>query len=377
MTCSRPRFSLETFLDCVVLIASFRAFVFGFLGLDGSGSLTVTWDAPPDCGTAPELEDAILELLPASPSTPVTVAGVVTPTRGGFQVVLTIASADPSVERRLQAETCRALLDAAALVAAVATNPEGFFEAPAPLVTTPAPEPCPKPAPPELLPAEPPPEQPSSAAPRPPRRPRWSLAAEGGLSTHLLTPLTWAIGGRLQWIHGAWRIDLGVHHDFGQRVIVEQRLETRIHLTRGSLSGCWAHRAGRWEVPLCVGTSLGSIVAQPISGLLHPDRAPLFWGAADVSIGTTVLFETGLALYVRADVLAPFVRPGLAIAAGGDRLETYRAPAVGGTLAFGVAFRTMDRRGYEGAARGRARARVMAVGARSSSREGFRPPKDP
>lgn len=312
-------------------------FALGVIATPEPPPLTITWDAPNHCASATEIEAKLLELLATLPSEPVTLAGVVTSTPGGFQVDLVVTAGDDTLERHLQAETCQALVEATVLVAAVATGSQPVLE---PEPPTPAPQevspPCPDPPP---LGVEPDDRRPAPNAPVPGHVSRWSLGAEAGLSTHALTPLTWAVGGRLQWIHERWQLALGVRHDFGQLVIVEGRTIERIQLTRGQLAGCWAHTVGRWEIPLCAGVSLGSLVAQPITGIRDPARTFLFWGAAEVSVGATLVLDAGLALYARAELLAPFVRPTLVLGLREEAFEIYRAPVAGGALALGAAFR--------------------------------------
>lgn len=293
----------------------------------------VEWEGPRECD-APEAVEAKLRELVPDMTAPMVVSGVVRPEEAGLSVTLVVTVDDDTIERVLAAETCAELLDAAVLVAAIAAGADPLQEPEAP-----APEPavaeCPEP--PTIPPLAAAPPQ-AEESPRPPAS-RWSLGAEGGLSTHVLTPLTFAIGGRLERLFGAWRVAVGAHHHFGRNVIVDEWVETRIHLTRGSVAGCRALRTGRWEFPLCIGVSAGSLVKQPLVGIRGPERGHLFWGAAEVSGGATVLATPEVAFYARAELLVPFVRPRLQLGQGEERYTTYRVPPAGASFALGMAFR--------------------------------------
>lgn len=310
------------------------------------GSIEIDWAGPADCANADGLHDRVIELLGADTSVRLEASATVEPLRTGFRLSLVIDQGAGHVVREVEAQTCAELLQAAALIIAVAANPEPVEDEPPPPGTTTDPPPSPRPE--EPLPSaeptvEPPPHDRDAPASTPPRgRPRrsWvSLAPELGLGTYVTTPLTIGVGGRIGWRRGSWGIELSATHWLGRVLSIDRSAEIGLSLTHGSLRGCAVPTARRVELPLCGGASMGVFNARPRQGLEDPRPSAIPWGAITAAAGAVVPLTRRWAVAVHAEALFPVVRPAVAVDTRGAPLALYRVPPLAGRLVLGVEFR--------------------------------------
>jgi hypothetical protein len=134
----------------------------------------LTWQAPPSCPVATEVAAAVARLLSegaTSSKRALLVHGSVTSTSRGAGLLLEMRAGEQRSRRELSANTCAELGDAAALVIALAINPELASEPQAPDAAPGVPE-CPAQSPPVC------PEPPVCEAPLPPRCPLRSPVSE-------------------------------------------------------------------------------------------------------------------------------------------------------------------------------------------------------
>jgi hypothetical protein len=158
-------------------------FVFLAISLAGAGlssaqprpRLRLEWTAPAGCASAAEIEAAVARLLGTAPaptdSTTLDVVATARPGLGGlWQGEVELRSGAKVGRRNIQAESCQAVADATALIAALTIDPDAVTaqQAPpsaetssvppaSPTAATSAPAPAPAPAPPRLLKATTPP----------------------------------------------------------------------------------------------------------------------------------------------------------------------------------------------------------------------------
>jgi hypothetical protein len=119
------------------------------LAAENARSFDLTWDAPPDCPTAQEVERDISRLIGES-SHERTVRASATVSGGdeGWKVRVRMETGGEVSERSLSAPTCRALEKAVALVIAITIEPRAASGEPLPPPPPPVEPPPPKPPPP-------------------------------------------------------------------------------------------------------------------------------------------------------------------------------------------------------------------------------------
>ncbi|HYJ10717.1 MAG TPA: hypothetical protein VEX18_16960, partial [Polyangiaceae bacterium] len=159
-----------------------------------ASALELAWTAPTSCPSQVEVQQRIDSLLgPSSARTTARATALITATRAGYQLKLTL-SGGVEGSRRLSGKDCNALAESAAFLIAVAIDPS----LPG---TQPVPDPPPPPAPPaeEQPPAAPAPTPtPPLPAPLPaPTRSAWFHAAGFGGLWRALDPVQVQLGGAL------------------------------------------------------------------------------------------------------------------------------------------------------------------------------------
>jgi hypothetical protein len=118
---------------------------------ENARSFELTWDAPPECPTAQEVERDITRLIgESSHERTVRASATVTGSDDGWKVRVRMESSGEVSERSLSAPTCRALEKAVALVIAITIEPRAASGEPPPPPPPPPPvePPPPKPPPP-------------------------------------------------------------------------------------------------------------------------------------------------------------------------------------------------------------------------------------
>lgn len=317
-----------------------------------SSPIELDWNGPVGCASATQLRDTVAELLGAGASGPLEATATVEALESGYRLSLVIGRGTNRVVREVEAPTCDELLQAAALIIAVAANPEPVPDEVPPAAPQPPPaapqgsaawvEPT-LPRPPAGPPASPVPRDEGEPAKTPPparaQRSTFSIAPELGLGTFVTSPLTLGVGGRVGWRMGSWGIDLGTTHWLGRTLSIDDRAEIGLALTHGSLRGCGVPRVGRVELPLCGGGAMGIFSARPRRGLEDPRPSTMPWGAFTASAGAAVPLTDRWALALHAEGLVPFLRPAVAVAVRGTTLALYRVPPVAGRVTLGVELR--------------------------------------
>lgn len=303
--------------------------------------LEVRWEAPEGCSAAASIQTRMRAEIEPPTDAAAMVEGTVLPIGGGFRLSLVVDTGTTRVARTLEAATCEELEEAARLIVAVAL--EGG--------NSPEDEPPPPPPPPQATPPVAPPPQVAGDGGVPERAPaavvtrkqsprsRWGLAATTGVGFELVTPLTFGVGGEIQWIGGRWRLQAAGTQWFAGSVRVEDEGEIRTSLTHGTVRGCRADRIRRVEVPICVGVALGGLLTDPEPTTLDLSRTLHFWGGATLSMGANFVFKPSVAVFARTTLVVPFVRPELSVQDGSTSVLLYRTPGAGGMLELGVEFR--------------------------------------
>ena len=323
--------------------------------------LVLEWEAPASCQRDAEVRARVAELV-RTPALSVDAHARVQRTNDGFQLTLTLAPTSTAPTRRtLEAASCDALVESAALILAVAlggralgrrTPVEERLDEPAPSEQAPG-----ELAPGELAPGE---QAPGELAPGAPHAtPRSGddadpVARTSSVSTGLPSPTSadqgdpatrWAPrgalalstgidGGSLPRFTAGARLGVGVRtgwlgvslDGFGwlprRRGVADDGAGGRIHLLGGGLDVC-AHDARTWlELRGCVRVELGRRRGVGY-GIDVPRAASSPWLAPGASLGTGVRLRPWLVLWIAGELAVPLARAPFVL----DDLGTVHRPA--------------------------------------------------
>lgn len=310
------------------------------------------WDAPPGCPGADDVRRAIDRSLgPGVVSDGKTDARIrIISIESGYRMDLILAG--PSAgERTLEASDCRDLADAAALIVAIAVDPNVLTRSPAPRVqptsnavpapaeTSPGPAPEDAPTGSEVEPDGAPPssaDPTGSAAPQAERRrAQLSLRLAAGAGFALVPGVTGALELGVGLAGRAWRVDLGLNYWIPKRADAGSDADAggRFQIAAASLRGCGVPQAGPVRFPLCAGLDVGTMIGRGTGQDVAARTAAQPWVA--VRAGPAVRWRVipRLTLWLGGDVLVPLVRPRFHTDATPD---LFVVPPVGGSVVAGV-----------------------------------------
>lgn len=314
------------------------------------GSVSIHLEAVEGCPTRQEVSASIDGLLgsePADDPSRWSVDMVVTPEgEGALRLEIHIHDeGGEGGERSLSGTDCRTLLEAGAVVVALAIGElEGREAADAPPATEPAEVGAPEPAgepprrTPEAPPAEPVEEASSPVAPRAsspvPQGAPWHLSAWasfavglGALPGAVLGP---AAGLGLR--RGALRLDLGVAWIPRARAELEGGGGGELTAVDVLLRGCWLPLRGAAELGLCGALDAGWVGAEGF-GVDEPGSGEAPWVAPGIAALLAWTFAGPVALRVDALLAVPLHRPGYELE---NRGEVHRAAPVVGRFTVGL-----------------------------------------
>ncbi|MFZ6177472.1 hypothetical protein [Nannocystis pusilla] len=336
----------------------------------------IVWQAPAGCPDRRALARAIADRLGREPA-PDEVALVGRVERDAaahYHLDLRLTVGGHAQTRRLSARRCAALVDAAALLTALALDPTAAERStdriepelePAPTEPDPPPEPSPgpEPAPPVALapeavvddpvaPVQSPAPAPEPAvltadeplAPAPPPRKRGPgalLRLSAGFEVGTVPAPTAA----LELVAGVlWRRARLEFHGVHLVPQTEARLpnEVRVYLLGGGARGCARLARGRFEFPLCGGAELGGLRGQ---GRGPGARAATgLWAAVLVSAGATWRFHRLLGLSLAAQGLVRLAAPSFDLADTPEPVNLFTSAPASLRLLLGLELRLGDPR---------------------------------
>ncbi len=281
--------------------------------------LALQWSAPPQCPTAAQVSDAVARLLgrplAEGPSPCVARARVQPLRRRGWRLRLSIATRGAPRHRTLEGASCVAVTDAAALVLALAIDPEAVASRPAAPAPPEAPQPPPAPAPPPQPPPPLPPPvavaRPEPAPPRPSRPLRWHLRAAvfgdvGSLPAATVGP-SLAVGLS----YGALRVEAYAVYAAPQRAALD-RGGGDFDLVGAGLSGCGLARVGRFDLGGCGGLEAGSLRGAAY-GVARPGSGSAPWLAVTFGAAARARLSSRWGVLAQVGGAAPLRRPEFVI----------------------------------------------------------------
>ena len=299
----------------------------------GPTSSAVEWNAPaacPDAGAVTETVERYVRRPLLAEGEPIEASGVVTgPPEGPFTLALRLGAPDGTTEERtLSDRDCAVLADAAALMIAVALDPEVVLPTPespatdeAPPPQKPEPRPESKPAP---QPRKQPPPTPKPAAARPDclpgptllKRPaaernrlRPTCGAVGAMFGLLIGPLPSlapGVGGYLAALWPRLRLELGASHWFEQsaRGDADEAIGADLRLTVADLGACYRLGFRRAGFGFCGRGTIGVMRGIGV-GIVNPREDRLFWSTLGLGVRAGWSPVRRLGMFARATVWAP------------------------------------------------------------------------
>ncbi len=300
--------------------------------------IELTWTAPaaPVCPDAAAIvADSIRALGPSPPNEPLWARATVVTDADGFALELIIDGAHGRVgTRQLRGKTCPVLARVAALVIAVAIDPDATMpteDEPAdePTPTVPEPEASTRPTPTPLTPPTARPVKrtvtvaPRRREPMPPQSRPWiGVLADAGVGAIALPALAGVVGAAISMGGRRWRAELGAvgWTASEQESSSNPAVGGRFGLLAGRVRGCYVAHVAPLELPMCAGGEFGAVLARG-TGKLTPRRRPSALVVA-ATLGPQLWWRPArlrgrLGLFVRADLLLVAVQPRFGTARSG------------------------------------------------------------
>lgn len=350
---------------CFVAICALGAAIAGYaLGQPTQPAPGVALDyrAPEECPGAEAVAQDITRLLgdAASKGEGLSAKGVVTRTTDGYRLQLELVRGDNRSHRELESKSCTTLAETAALLTALAVDPDAVSRAqaaasasvsaptasapPSPSIPPPAvsapliPEPT-VPAPVTALPIQPP--APPTALK--PSGPALGFTAGAG-PVFGVADLPDPHAGFSGWVGlriEEWTLEGGVHLGIGSTGVVASRPDSGADFTLivGLLRTCralvpwfarpWPRPQLRLDLDACVGIELGSLSGQGF-GIANPERGEAVWVAPRLDLRTGLGIVGPLSLALDVGVVFPVDRRRFIIEAGDGTLVVHEpGPAAG------------------------------------------------
>ena len=348
---------------------------------DVSRAVLLEWNAPPECPAQSYVMAELARQLSGTTLTPEKRINARADVRRGegqrWHLRLVTESGEQRGDRSLEAESCRAVADATALIVAMAVDPSRALggDAGAPVGVLGAPplgaaaafaagaalQPSPSGSAPALSVPPPATGAPSASAPAPPTPPPPAASAptppppvsEGSVASSLvhfgasgsvfaddgvLSGISPGVGGALAWLPGRFRLEVSAAYFPPTRVQVATNPArgASFDLTTVGVRGCYTLVEGRFALGPCAGGEIGYLRGAGF-GVVGAAEGGTVWEALAVgalgSLRVNGLFSFRLSL----DVLAPLVRPSFVLAAPprGSPLGVHKTAPVAGRFSFG------------------------------------------
>jgi len=313
-------------------------------------AVALTWEAPEGCPDVDAVRQALVGYLGTGPSAEAGAAvraeARVSRSGGEYRLVLRTETASGTSVRETTATDCTVIVDATAVIVAIAVDPATVLARGdvAPKLAVPdevePSEPEPDEAAPSEVESEPgapgDPGEPAPfveptpvpvPAPAPAPRVRFGVRVGGGVDFGVLPKL--AGGLRLAGVvlGRAWRAELRGDFWFPRTAIVAEGIGGRVSVWSVGARGCGVPRVERvgLEFPLCAGLESGAMRGEPVGArVTSPTPGQRLWLAADGSAGVAWAPRRFIAFVVQAELVVPLLRTGFRV---GEREVHVTSPA--------------------------------------------------
>ena len=298
-------------------------------------AIALEWQAPNGCPSASDVRAQIIEKLGGDRALTVTVR-IVRERRDRFVLAATIAGVDRRFEGPRCDDVARALVVVVALLAETPREKgPGTFSPDAAQTPTPPPEPEKGPGTVSIATA--------AGEKGPGRLSRVPVGVgvhlKGGLSALLLAAPTFAMAPGVFIELGRARIEAQAIYALATAAAVPglPSAEASADFAGGSVSGCYMHPVGAWDLGACGGVWLGALRVET-RGITEPGRALTAFGA--MSFGGVARWHLGqgFSVFAEVDASAHFSRPRFAIDAASAPAAFYQPAPVSLALQLGADF---------------------------------------
>jgi len=311
-------------------------------------AVALSWSAPAACPQTDVVRAGIAELLggvtEVAAAAEVQVTGEILEEAGSYRLALRVETPSGQTTKTMTAASCKALVDATALISAIAIDPSAVLKEAEPPVEPPAePEPPPVEPPTDDTPdPEPGSSRGADFDPRPtaePRLPsrvplvRFAMQAFGGLDLTTLPAVSGGVGGSGAVFGAHWRAELGATVLFPRTGFAAPRAGAAVGLVVGSVRGCWVPTARSVELPLCGGMEAGALSGAPVGeAIAGPTDVREAYVGATLGPGIAWAPRPYFALVARTELVVPLLRPTFEI--GGQ--SAHQVPSASGRVFAGI-----------------------------------------
>lgn len=327
-------------------------------------AVALTWEAPARCPDAAAVRQSLATYLGEGPTAEAGagVRAVATVIEDGGRLRLSLRTETTSgvTTRETVADDCAVLVDATALIVAIAVDPttvlargelgkaaeaeavEAAAEAAAvETVEPPEDETVEEPVSDPVVTSEPieavePSED--DASPRAEPLARFGMRVAGGIDGGTLPGIAGGVRLTGAAIGRGWRAELRGDYWLPRTATATDGIGGRIGLGVGGLRGCGVPAIARvgLELPLCAGFEAGILRGDPVGDrVANPATAREPWVAVDASAGLAWVPRRFIAVVLQAELVVPITRAGFVV---GD-VEVYRVDAVAGRGLLGLEVR--------------------------------------
>jgi hypothetical protein len=302
-----------------------------------SEGVPVRWEAPGECPDLAALRGRVHALVPGlldrRDAAGSRVEIEIRAGADGYAATVFVRNRDGETRRELAASDCEIVLEASALILAVALDPVGAsmsLNEEAAIEPTPAPRAAEPEPPAEREPAveAEPVEQlviaSDSAEVDPPRRIGIGVRVLGGGGYGPTTTGYATIGGTLALIGPRWRAELGGLWAIPRIVRTDAGFGGRFDSWAVLGRGCFAPKLRRLELPSCGGLELGSVRGRGLGDLPISDQASFLWIALAAAQGLWFSPIERVGIGLELDLAVPLNRGGFVV----ETSEVQRIAAV-------------------------------------------------
>ena len=334
------RKALRTWL---VAVAIGLAALFAGRRSDAQPALDLTWSAPPSCPDRAWMQGAVLRLVTSSPPQALRVVGAVREEEGRWVVDLELSGAAVGT-RTLRASTCKAVSRGAALIVALALDPQAAAFASEELARD---------EPPSSSPPSPPPPKPEP--PQPQQRQAAERAAAIVDRASSLRPIVFAgasaeralvpgiapgvaVGGGVVW--RALRGDLAASFAPSASTSLARlpAVGADFSLASIALRGCIGQAIGPIGVHGCAAFR-GARIEGKGTGIARSYHESAYVNALEPGILLRFPSTTQVALELDGAAVLPITRPDFVILSSGPAQLLFRASPIGVRVAVAASFR--------------------------------------
>jgi hypothetical protein len=292
---------------------------------DGPLAIELEWNAPTTCPQGDRVRTVVAKLLDREvelePTADVIVRGDIAPVGSRWLLQLAIESGGTTTQRRLEADRCDTLADAAGLIVATGIDPRRVAA---------------------TLAEEPPPRRRDvttvGTARRVAKEPkvRVALGIASGPALGIVPKVAAWLQGDVTLLIKRARVGVQVGHAFDRKT--GDRPGAVVRNTSGTLRGCFAPTQGKISLPVCGLFELGATSAKS-TGTVSSNRASSLWIATGLGAGFEYAPIRRLALVAQVDALVALRRPRFSVMQPSGDAEVFRVAPAGVRIVLGISVR--------------------------------------